>query len=92
MNPPKPDDNPVGWVPRPGLELVLLFCAGYGDPPGVVGADCGIGGRDSSSAAPKEEDGLNALSPANPVFCGCNGLAEDTEMDGAEDVAVAPVG
>lgn len=71
----------------------MPFCAGFGDSPGVVGADCGIGGRDSNNAAPKEEDGLNGLSPLlKPVFCGCNGLAEEIEMDGAEDVIVAPVG
>jgi len=41
---------------------------------GVVGADCGIGGSASSSDAPNDDVGLNALSPAvKPVVCGRSG-------------------
>jgi len=105
FSPPRLDEKPVGCVPRPDVEpdepwlaLVFPFCVGkgefvWGDSPGVVGADCGIGGSDSRSAAPNVDDGLNGLSPPpKPVFCGCRGLAGETEMDGAEDVIVAPVG
>lgn len=52
---------------------------------GVVGADWGIGGRDSSRAAPNDEDGLNALRPTKPVVWGCRGEIGDDEV-------VAPVG
>ncbi|PIL25249.1 hypothetical protein GSI_13138 [Ganoderma sinense ZZ0214-1] len=56
-----------------------------------------MGGSDSKSAAPKDEDGLNGLMPPKPVCWRCIGAppAEDIEMDGApvEFVcAVAPVG
>jgi hypothetical protein len=55
---------------------------------GVVGSDCGIGGSDSSSDAPKDEVGLKALTPAlKPVACGRNGAPV-----GWLDSAVLPVG
>jgi len=55
---------------------------------GVVGADCGIGGRVSSSDAPNDEVGLNALIPAlKPVACGRSG-----EPVGWLENAVLPVG
>jgi len=41
-------------------------------------------GKDSSSDAPKDEVGLNAFKPENPVVWGCN--------DGAEVAVVDPVG
>lgn len=94
LSPEKPLPN-VGFV-----DGALLFGwpegnVGWDCSFGVLGADCGIGGNDSNSAAPNEEDGLKALIPLNPVFCGCNGAAEEIEIDGAADaavVAVAPVG
>ena len=73
------------------------FDAG-GEPAGVDGCD-GMGGSDSRSAAPNDDDGLNGLMPPKPVCWRCSGAAappaEDIEMDGApvEFVsAVAPVG
>lgn len=45
------------------------------------------GGRESSNDAPNEEVGLNCLSPANPVICGCRG----TEMEGGLVGAVVDV-
>lgn len=55
---------------------------------GVVGSDCGIGGSASRSDAPKDEVGLNALTPAlKPVACGRNGAPV-----GWLDSAVLPVG
>lgn len=63
---------------------------------GVVGADCGIGGSDSRRDAPKDDDGLNALSGVKPVVCGFSAPfappGEDREMEGAEEVNVEPVG
>lgn len=61
---------------------------------GVVGADCGMGGNESSKCAPNEDDGLNGLIPEKPVICGFN-EGEETDIEGAEDVVevtVAPVG
>jgi len=58
--------------------------------PGVLGLDPGIGGRDSNNDAPKADEGLNALSPLNPVVCGLS--VGDKEMDGGLEVVVAPVG
>lgn len=57
-------------------------------PDGVDPVDCGMGGSDSNSEAPNEDDGLNALIPENPVVCGCMG---DIEMEGAEVPFVVPV-
>ena len=55
---------------------------------GVVGSDCGIGGRASRSDAPKDEVGLKALTPVlKPVACGRNGAPV-----GWLDRAVLPVG
>ena len=58
-----------------------------------------MGGKDSSRAAPNEDDGLNGLMPPKPVCWRCSGAAappaEDIEMDGAPVefvTAVAPVG
>jgi len=62
---------------------------------GVVGEEPGIEGNDSRRDAPNEEDGLNGLRPANPVKCGLSGAAEgggETENEGVDEVAVAPVG
>lgn len=104
---PSPLPVPVDPIPNgpPDIEFCPFaepFCVdegklGCGDSLGVVGAD-GMGGRDSKSAAPKEDDGLNGLRPLKPVFCGCSGAAGDTEMDGFDglnepsEVVVAPVG
>jgi len=82
---------PVDCAPSP----LPLAGGGFGDSLG----DCGMGGRDSSNAAPKEEDGLKGLMPANPVVCGISGPEGiDTLIDGAPDAldvlenVVAPVG
>ncbi len=67
------DPSPVGCAPSPGkpvgcdVSVVPELDAG-GEVAGVDGAD-GMGGSDSSSAAPNDEDGLNALMPLNPVVC-----------------------
>lgn len=73
-------------VGKDGVEV----CVGPGIPvtSGVAAVDCGIGGSDSSRAAPKLEVGLNGFNPAMPVICGFSGA----EIEGAEDVIVAPVG
>lgn len=61
--------------------------AGLPEIAGVVGEEPGIGGRDSISEAPKDDDGLNGLRPANPVKWDLTGPeAED------DDALVAPVG
>ena len=70
------------------------------DPAAGVDGWEGMGGRDSRSAAPNEDDGLNGLSPVKPVVCLCNGPllpAPEIEIDGAPPaelfvVAVNPVG
>lgn len=51
-----------------------------------------IGGKDSNNDAPKDDEGLNALSPLNPVVCGLS--VGDRDIDGGldVDVDVAPVG
>lgn len=53
----------------PLLGGIVLSTAEAGLPEiaGVVGEEPGIGGRDSISEAPKDDDGLNGLRPANPV-------------------------
>lgn len=85
---PRLEPNPVGC----GLRNELLPSDGAGlcfdCPPrsGVVGADCGMGGSDSRSCAPNDDEGLKALMPEKPVACGCSGLAPE-----AEDTVV-PVG
>ena len=59
----------------------------------MLGVDCGIGGRDSSSEAPNDDVGLNALIPLNPVVCGFNG--GENVIDGVVapvTLDVAPVG
>ena len=75
-----------------------------GIPPGEVGVEAaavdepllaapeglGIGGKDSNSDAPKEDEGLNGFSPLNPVVCGLS--AGEKDIDGGFDVIVAPVG
>ena len=58
-----------------------------GDDPaaGVDGCE-GIGGKDSRSAAPNEDDGLNGFRPLKPVVCLCSGPllpAPEIEIDGA---------
>lgn len=74
-----PDPKPVvEFTPRPALGpstpgalLLLPVVKAGGDiaaeaalSAGVVGSDCGIGGSASRSDAPKDELGLNALTPA----------------------------
>lgn len=93
---PIPDDD--GWAEKPGKPVGCEPSAepGFeegGDVTGVDGAE-GMGGSDSSKAAPNEEEGLNALRPLNPVVCGRRGAppAEDMEMEGALLREVAPVG
>lgn len=65
-------------------------CLGCSEP-GVVGADWGIGGSESRRAAPNDEVGLNALSPVNPVVCGCSALMPLAGFDD-DDALVALVG
>ena len=100
---PTPTDDagmPVGCVPSPGNEpapvgwVVAAEGCEPGEPDGVVGAE-GMGGRDSRSAAPNEDEGLNAFRPLKPVVCRGMGAppAEEMEMDGAPPLTeVAPVG
>ena len=54
---------------------------------GVPGKDPGIGGKDSSSDAPNDDDGLKGFKPANPVIWGLRELVLDTM-----EVLVPPVG
>ena len=64
------DAKPVGCVfrspllPRDPVGLCLGACWLRS---GVVGADWGIGGSDSRSAAPNDDDGLNGLRAEKPV-------------------------
>lgn len=67
------------------MPIELIECCLFWSTLGVVGADWGIGGRDSSRAAPNDEDGLNGFMPLKPVLCGCKGEI-------GEAVLVAPVG
>ena len=46
----------------------------------MAGADWGIGGRDSRSAAPNDEDGLNGFRALKPVVCCCKGAEEVIEV------------
>lgn len=57
---------PVAFVFTPLVPLVAAL-------PVVAG------GRDSTKEAPKDEVGLNALRPAKPVTCGCNGWVPTEE-------------
>ena len=85
-------------MPSPGKPVgcEAIDESGF-DAEGVDGCD-GMGGSDSRSAVPNDEDGLNGLMPPKPVCWRCIGAvapANPTEMDGApvEFVsAVAPVG
>lgn len=61
-----------------------------GFAPGVPGLEPGIGGSDSKSEAPKEDEGLNALRPLKPVICGLS--VGDIEGAALPEVVVAPVG
>jgi hypothetical protein len=92
------DDTPPRLGPSPtpaGTPVALAAVSERGDPAdeaapgvGVVGADCGIGGSASSSDAPNDDVGLNALTlPPKPVVCGRNGMPV-----GWLDNAVLPVG
>lgn len=54
---------------------------------GVPGKDPGIGGKDSSSDAPNDDDGLNGFKPANPVIWGFRELVLEVI-----EVLVPPVG
>lgn len=79
----EPDPSPCPPPYKPGVPegVVPEFVAlKFGDSFG----DCGMVGRVSRRAAPKEEEGLKALMPPNPVVCGCNGAdpAEETDIDG----------
>ena len=59
---PKPivgDDVPPRPAPSPAVVAV-----GAAPSAGVDGSDCGIGGSASSSDAPNDDVGLNALTPA----------------------------
>lgn len=56
---------------------------------GVVGFGPEIGGKDSNNDVPNDDEGLNALSPLNPVVCGLS--AGDKEVEGEPDAVVAPV-
>ena len=104
MGPPIPapivgDDTPLRLAPSPTptgapTPLSPVVPAGYNavaeaaSSAGVVGADCGIGGSASSSDAPNDDVGLNALSPAvKPVVCGRSGTPV-----GWLDSTVLPVG
>lgn len=71
-------DVPAGDVVLVALDMLVL--------------DPGMGGKDSRSEAPKDEEGLKALSPLNPVIWGLS--AGDSEMEGVPPLAVvvAPVG
>jgi hypothetical protein len=75
-------DGPVAgenWPPPKGEVVPLAVSAG------VAGKDPGIEGKDSSSAVPNDDDGLNGFKPANPVIWGLRELElEDVEV-------VAPV-
>ncbi len=51
---------------------------------GVPGADWGMGGKDSRSAAPKDDDGLKGFKALKPVVCGWRAVGDEIE--------VAPVG
>lgn len=72
VDPDELQDGPVG------LETTLFPLTAAG---GVPGEEPGIGGKDSSKEAPKDEDGLNGFNPANPVICGLTDV-----MDGEEEV------
>jgi len=50
----------------------------------------GMGGRDSSSEVPNDEDGLKGLIPPKPVDCGFNMVGDDEIVDGAENTDVVP--
>lgn len=39
---------------------------------GLALPEPGIGGKESTRDAPKDEEGLNALIPAKPVIWGCS--------------------
>lgn len=91
--------RPEPTPPPPNPPNAPVCCAPFGCGCGDSLGDCGIGGRDSRSAAPNEEDGLKGLMPAKPVVCGMSepdGIG--TLSDGAPDVlnvlesALAPVG
>jgi len=60
---------------------------------GGAGASSGIGGNDSSSAAPNDDVGLNGFKPANPVRWDLTG-GKPTGTGGTLelDADVAPVG
>ena len=87
------DPKPVGCDAKLGIAPAPVGWAAGGE--GVAGAE-GMGGRLSRSAAPNEDDGLNAFRPLNPVVCRCSGAAppaDEIEIDGAPpEMEVAPVG
>lgn len=100
---PKPivgDDTPLRPTPNPAPagapKLVVPVVPTGGNvvaveaesSAGVDGSDCGIGGSASSSDAPNDDVGLNALTPpVKPVVCGRNGAPV-----GWLDRKVLPVG
>lgn len=63
LDPKEPPYKP----PLSGGAVPLTVEPGLPEMAGVVGEEPGIGGRDSISEAPKDDDGLNGLRPANPV-------------------------
>ena len=86
------EDREVPSELNAGAEPVPFTPKGGGDADvaeGVVGPDCGIGGKDSSNEAPNEDVGLKAFKPVKPVVCGCSG---DVEEENADVAAVLPVG
>jgi len=72
----------------PGAEVGVDALATGESPLGELSE--GIGGKDSNNDVPKDDEGLNALSPLKPVVCGLS--AGDNDSGGGLDVAVAPVG
>jgi len=94
-------ETPVGWVfvlascELKGdvllVEGVLLVALEFRSVPGVPGLEPGIGGNDSRSEAPKEDEGLKALSPLNPVTCGLRDGEVGNDVVPLPDIDVAPV-
>lgn len=78
-NPPGAEDGVD--VPAGGLPFVTLV---------KFELDPGIGGKDSNSDAPKDDVGLNGLSPPNPVICGLS--VGDNDTDGVPEAVVVLVG
>jgi hypothetical protein len=56
--------------PPPAVGSVPAELVPFPDIAGVPGSLCGIGGNDSMSDAPNDDDGLKGLIPPKPVDCG----------------------